>query len=119
MKTRNGTRTIESYRHREGGKTILSFGNDPAAAPAGHVFFTSVINPDNTAQRRILSGPFPTYAAAQDDLDRVRAMAESRDCRAVWYCFGSCSLPAEKAAEIKPLFPLPIPELFASGGGVS
>lgn len=77
--------------------------HDPATAPPGHVFYTSVIDADRCA---ILTGPFGTHAAAVADVDRARFLAERFTKEGVWcafYAFGTCSLPRDVKANV--LFP--------------
>lgn len=76
--------------------------HDPATAPPGHVFYTSVIDAGRCA---ILTGPFDTHAAAVADVNRARFLAERFTKDGAWcafYAFGTCSAPA--SAEVKPLF---------------
>lgn len=75
------------------------------AEERGQVFFTSVTDGCEKARTAILSGPFYTYAAADEDLPRVKGLAEDRDYRAAFYAYGVCSTDTTTANKIKVLFP--------------
>lgn len=74
------------------------------------VFYVSVIDPD-TNRRGLLSGPYPTKATAENDVERVRGLAEDADAFAAFYAFGTAGItdPAV-AAQVKPVFGAPAPE---------
>ncbi len=57
----------------------------PVATRSGH-YYVSVKDGD---RRGLLAGPFAQHQTALDLVDLVRGLAESVDCKAVFYSFGT------------------------------
>ena len=58
------------------------------------VYYVTVRDPDDPKQFGFLLGPYPTHQEAIDRVGRGRELACGANDRAVWYAYGTASLPA-------------------------
>jgi hypothetical protein len=81
-------RPVTCYRHRP------PAGLDAAivVVDASRVFYVTARDGERTAW---LAGPFASHGRAIGLIDATRDLAEQVDARAVWYAFGTASLPAD------------------------
>ena len=79
-------KTIEAYRHSIGDLPVHE--TDPTRD-----YYTSVRRGTEPGDARLLSGPYATHAEAVANVQKDQAWAEALDAKAVWYSFGTCSVP--------------------------